>query len=244
MHQYGYAQKGIDWLNPKSKKTDRDNQSTEILFIEQCHKFLTEGGYLAIVVPDGVLTNSSLQYVRDGLEEKFRIVAVISMPQTAFQATGAGVKSSVMFLKKHTAKMTETIQNQKIGLQDSIKEQSDFLTQLQTLDKQKKQQIKELTGFDNSENLQGKKLTESDSFKEWRKQLNGEYKDKIDDIKEILSEQYTEQKQQLLEDYSIFMAIAEDIGYDATGKPTNNNELDLISRELELFIEAIEKGEV
>jgi type I restriction enzyme M protein len=35
------------------------------------------------------------------LEEMYRIVAVVSMPQTAFSATGAGVKSSVLFLRKH-----------------------------------------------------------------------------------------------------------------------------------------------
>jgi restriction endonuclease S subunit len=38
------------------------------------------------------------------------------------------------------------------------------------------------------------------------------------------------------------MAIAEDIGYDATGKLTNNNELDFIGRELARFIESIESG--
>jgi type I restriction enzyme M protein len=243
MHQYGYAQKDIDWLNPKSKQSARDNQSTEILFIEQCHKFLTEGGYLAIVVPDGILTNSSLQYVRDGIEEKFRIVAVVSMPQTAFQATGAGVKSSVMFLKKHTVKMTEAIQNKKTGLQDQLKEQTQYFAQLQLLDKQKNKQLKDLTGFDNPENLQGNALTDSESFKEWKKQLNEEYKEKVDAIKEALTEQYNEQKQHILDDYPIFMAIAEDIGYDAAGKRTNNNELDLIGSELARFIKAIEKGE-
>ncbi len=244
MHQYGYAQKGIDWLNPKSKQLDRDNQSTEILFIEQCHKFLTAGGYLAIVVPDGILTNSSLQYVRDGIEEKFRIVAVVSMPQTAFQATGAGVKSSVLFLKKHTAEMTEAIQHKKISLQDKLKEQNNFLKQLQALEKQKTQQIKALKGFDNPEGLQGKALTDSENYKAWKQLVNAEYKEKADAIKETLTEQYIEQKQQLLDDYPIFMAIAEDIGYDATGKPTNNNELDLIGNELARFIAAIEKGEV
>jgi type I restriction enzyme M protein len=71
------------------------------LFLEQCHKFLVEHGYLAVVIPDGILTNSSLQYVRDNIEEMYRIVAVVSMPQTAFSATGAGVKSSVLFLRKH-----------------------------------------------------------------------------------------------------------------------------------------------
>jgi len=244
MHQYGYAIKDIDWLNPKSKQAARDSQNTEILFIEQCHKFLAEGGYLAIVIPDGILTNSSLQYVRDGIEEKYRIVAVVSMPQTAFQATGAGVKSSVMFLKKHTAEATEQIKNQKTELQDSIKENNDYLKKLQKIDKDKKQHIKDLKGFDNTEGLEGKALTQSDAYKEWKKEVNAEYKEKVDELKETLSEQYLEQKQTTLEDYPIFMAIAEDIGYDATGKPTNNNELEIISKELSRFIEALEKGEV
>ena len=242
MHQYGYALKKVDWLNPKSKETSRDNQSTEILFIEQSHKFLAEGGYLAIVIPDGVLTNSSLQYVRDGIEEKYRIVAVVSLPQTAFQSTGAGVKSSVLFLKKHKVEMTETIQNQKIGLQDNIKEKNNYLRRLQQIDKEKKQHIKELKGFDNPEGLERKALTQSENYKEWKKEVNAEYKEKIDTLKETLSEQYLEQKQKILVDYPIFMAIAEDIGYDATGKPTNNNELDVIKTELQRFIAHIEKS--
>lgn len=114
MNQYGFALKSEDWLNPKSRSTPRETQNTEILFIEQCHQFLVEGGYLAIVVPDGVLTNSSLQYVRDGVEDRYRIVAVVSLPQTAFQATGAGVKSSVLFLRKHSQSKTEKIQGQKL----------------------------------------------------------------------------------------------------------------------------------
>ena len=95
MHQYNLAVKEVDWLNTTAsgKAALRDSQSTEVLFLEQCHKFLTEHGYLAIVIPDGILTNSSLQYVRDNIEEMYRIVAVVSMPQTAFSATGAGVKS-------------------------------------------------------------------------------------------------------------------------------------------------------
>jgi len=43
-------------------------------------------------------------------------------------------------------------------------------------------------------------------------------------------------------DYEIFMAIAEDIGYDATNRPTKNNELELIGPELARFIEAIEEA--
>ena len=100
LHQYRLATRDVDWLNPKSKAAERPGQDTEILFIEQCWHYLAEGGYLAIVIPDGILTNSSLQYVRDAIEEIFRIVAVVSLPQTAFTATGAGVKSSILFLRK------------------------------------------------------------------------------------------------------------------------------------------------
>jgi len=93
LHQYRLATRDVDWLNPKSKAAERPGQDTEILFIEQNWHYLAEGGYLAIVIPDGILTNSSLQYVRDEIEDLFRIVAVVSLPQTAFTATGAGVKS-------------------------------------------------------------------------------------------------------------------------------------------------------
>ena len=92
MNQYRLATRDVDWLNPKSKASERPGQDTEILFIEQCWNYLTEGGYLAVVIPDGILTNSSLQYVRDEIEDIYRIVAVDSLPQTAFTNTGAGVK--------------------------------------------------------------------------------------------------------------------------------------------------------
>ena len=243
LNKYRFALKGVDWLNPKSKESLRDNQNTEILFIEQCYNFLREGGYLAIVLPDGILTNSSLQYIRDGIEEKFRIVAVVSMPQTAFQATGAGVKSSVLFLKKHNFKTTEKIQKQKMKLQDEIKSKNDFIKQLRQIENEKKQHIKELRGFDNSEGLINKILLQSETFKEWKNEVNAEYKEKIDALKEALNEQSLEDNQKSLEDYDIFMAIAEDIGYDAAGKPTNDNELDIIGTELAHFIEAIERGE-
>ena len=242
MHQYGFALKEVGWLNPKGKQTVRDRQSTEILFIEQCHNFLTEGGYLAIVIPDGILTNSSLQYIRDGIEEKYRIVAVVSLPQTAFQATGAGVKSSVLFLKKYKEETTKQIRQRKIELQDNIKEKNDYLKQLQEIDKEKIQCIKDLKDFDNLEGLEGKALSQSESYKALRKQLDVEYKEKVDALKETLSQEYADQKPTVLDDYPIFMAIAEDIGYDATGKTTNNNELEVIGKELARFIEAIEEG--
>jgi type I restriction enzyme M protein len=78
----------------------RRRQNTEILFIERCLDYLRPGGKMGIVLPDGVLTNSSLQYVRDFITERAQILAVVSLPQTAFTHYGAGVKASLLFLRK------------------------------------------------------------------------------------------------------------------------------------------------
>lgn len=77
------------------------SQKTEILFLERCFDFLKwKTGKLAIILPDGILTNSSLQYVRDYIEGHFQILAIVSLPQTAFSHYGAGVKTSILFLRK------------------------------------------------------------------------------------------------------------------------------------------------
>ncbi|KUG25516.1 type i restriction-modification system, dna-methyltransferase subunit m / s [hydrocarbon metagenome] len=85
----------------KNNGKERKNQKTEILFIERCIQFLKPGtGKMAIVLPDGILTNSSLQYVRDFILEHTQLIAVVSLPQTAFTHYGAGVKSSLVFVRK------------------------------------------------------------------------------------------------------------------------------------------------
>ena len=79
---------------------ERAAQSTEVLFIERCFEYLKEGGRMAIVLPDGILTNATLQYVRDFIMNNFKINAIVSIPQTAFSHYGAGVKCSLLFLTK------------------------------------------------------------------------------------------------------------------------------------------------
>lgn len=88
----------------------KTNQKTEILFIERCIDFLKPGsGRMGIVLPDGILTNSSLQYVRDFIMERCKIEAVVSLPQFAFSHYGAGVKSSLMFVRRKG--QNETLNN-------------------------------------------------------------------------------------------------------------------------------------
>lgn len=88
-------------LDAKGRKKARKNQSSEILFIERIWEFLKPGtGKAAIVLPDGVLTNSSSQYVRDFIIERFQLLAIVSLPQCAFAHFGAGVKASLIFVRK------------------------------------------------------------------------------------------------------------------------------------------------
>ena len=79
----------------------RSNIKTEILFLERVHTFLKPGtGRAAVVLPDGMLTNSSLQGVRHWLLNHFQLLAVVSLPQFAFSHYDAGVKASIVFLRR------------------------------------------------------------------------------------------------------------------------------------------------
>lgn len=78
----------------------RTSVKTEIIYCERVWQLLKPGGQAGVVLPDGLLTNASLQGVRDWILERFKVLAVVSLPQFAFAHFGAGVKSSVVFLEK------------------------------------------------------------------------------------------------------------------------------------------------
>lgn len=245
LHQYKLGNKDVSWLDLKNSAVKgRTNQSTEVLFIEQCYNFLKEGGYLAIVIPDGILTNSSLQDIRNQIEEWYRIVAVVSMPQTAFSHTGAGVKSSVLVLRKWSNDTTERINSQKTLIAERIKKEHKYRKTVNAIEAKKKNIIKNLTGFENTTGETDlKKLKKTDEYKTWKTEISAEFRQQINDLKEELEDIYLETKQNELPDYPIFMAIAEDIGYDATGRDTGTNELEDIGTELSKFIVHINKNE-
>ena len=238
---YQLGKKEEDWLAVATPpQNTRDGQSTEVLFIEQDYKFLKEGGYLAIVLPDGILTNSSMQYVRTQIEDWFRIVAVVSMPQTAFMANGAGVKSSVLFLKKWTKKESEQLVNTKKSIECRLLSDKGYLTQRQTWDKEIKQKQKEKANeIKSKQKISATDVKKTEEYKSWNADLLAEYATKVEELKSTLTEAYQQAKQRELTDYPIFMAIAENIGYDATGKKTAVNELDIIGEELKKFINSI-----
>lgn len=290
VEDYALGCKEVDWIDAKLnnvnllQKNPRDQQSSEVLFLEQCHRFLKAGGYLAMVIPDSILTNSSMQYVRDWVEEHWRIVAVVSLPQFAFAANGAGVKSSVLFLKKYGEATTAALQKLKAQAQDAWFARADGGLALEALLEDKKTALKRGDGVIQSieENLVAKldalavqyrpiaddtaqqrkakaaalrgaekdlkagakaeieAHKETAAYASWRQATSDEFNERIANVKEALQEGFLAEVKAKLDDYAIFMAIAEDIGYDATGRPTANNELDAIAGELARFIGHIE----
>jgi len=107
--QLGYKWKRED--DGRWTKTNKvlDGQIPEILFIERSLQLLGEGGRMAIVLPNGTLNNSSLEYVREFIKQHSRILAVISLPVGTFMSAGANPQPSVLFLQKLSRENTEKL---------------------------------------------------------------------------------------------------------------------------------------
>ncbi len=95
LRQYDFAKKDSK-IKPKMER--------HILFIERSLDALRPGGRMAIVLPQGVLNNTNMEYIREWLFKKARILAVVGLDVNTFKlpapAKGAGVKTSILFLRK------------------------------------------------------------------------------------------------------------------------------------------------
>jgi len=118
-----------------------------------------------------------------------------------------------------------------------------FIETVEKWEKEKIVAIKKVEDEAKKKNPKSSKKEIGESSKEEKGKLQTAFTDKVNLLREELAEKYLAAKQQVLDDYPIFMAIAEDIGYDATGRNTGNNELIEISKELSKFITHINKTE-
>lgn len=94
---------GYKWEkeNDKWVKTDTidSSRTPDILFIERCLQLLKPGGRMAIVLPDGILGNDGLEFVRQYILEKSYVVGIIDLPVETFLPS-VDTKTSVLILKK------------------------------------------------------------------------------------------------------------------------------------------------
>ena len=236
LSNYNLSVREVDWLNPKSKAAQRPGVPSEVLFMEQCWHFLDEGGYLAIVIPDGILTNASMQYVRNWLIDKFRILAVVSLPQATFMSTGAGVKSSVLFLRKRKITQSDRLREAKKTLQSDIASKGRLVERLAAIERAKKSAIAALNKKEEFAELSPKERKADPAYQAVSAQISADAEKESDKIREELANQYASRIEDIMPDEDVFMAIAEDIGFDATGKSTKVNELEGIGVALAQFI--------
>lgn len=90
LRQYEFGKKNGKLVN----KVER-----HILFIERALEFVKPAGRIAIVLPQGVLNNTNMEYIREWLFDKARILAVVGLHVNTFKPH-TGTKTSVLFLQK------------------------------------------------------------------------------------------------------------------------------------------------
>ena len=86
-------------ITNKGAENKRTAIPPEQLFIERCLDFLKPGGYLGIVLPDSILSNPGLTWLREYIFEETYIIASIDLPVETFQPY-TGTQTSVLLLKK------------------------------------------------------------------------------------------------------------------------------------------------
>lgn len=94
-------------LDNDTKKTVKkdfmfgDKKNSENLFIERWYQLLRENGRLAAVLPESVFDTTENKYIRLFLYKYFKIKAVVSLPQLAFEPY-TSTKTSILFAQKKT----------------------------------------------------------------------------------------------------------------------------------------------
>lgn len=92
------AEQGASYSNVTSKEAE--SMPIEVLFIERFIQLCKDGGWIAVIIPDGILANSNMYYVREFISENTKVEAIVSLPRDAFKHVGTSAKTSILFLKK------------------------------------------------------------------------------------------------------------------------------------------------
>ncbi len=87
-------------LHTINSSSVRESLPPEQLFIERCLNFLKPGGIMGVVLPDSILSNPGLEWLREWLLDEASILASIDLPVETFQPH-TGTQTSVLILQKN-----------------------------------------------------------------------------------------------------------------------------------------------
>lgn len=96
----------IDLDNETKKTVDKNflfgsKKNSENLFIERWYQLLKENGRFGAVLPESVFDTTENKYIRLFLYKYFKVKAVVSLPQLAFEPY-TSTKTSILFAQKKT----------------------------------------------------------------------------------------------------------------------------------------------
>lgn len=86
-------------LRSYGAKKPSNSLPPEQLYIERCLNFLKPGGYMGIVLPDSILSNPGLDWIREWIIKKAYLIASIDLPVETFEPH-TGTQTSILILKK------------------------------------------------------------------------------------------------------------------------------------------------
>ena len=75
-------------------------QQSEVVFVEQCMKYLKPGGMLGIVLPRSVVTNASLHFARQAFNKLGYLETIVTLPPETFAYSGTQTNTVVLFLRR------------------------------------------------------------------------------------------------------------------------------------------------
>lgn len=87
-------------------------QQSEVVFVEQCIKYLKPGGLLGIILPKSVVTNSSLQVARFAINTLGYLETIVNLPPETFCESGTQTNTVILFIRRYKTNFekTETIE--------------------------------------------------------------------------------------------------------------------------------------
>lgn len=85
---------------PKGYNLGPQCDRLEWYFVELAYRSLKPGGLLALLVPDGILSNSKDMKLRQWFIQNAWYRATISLPAETFKTSGTGCKTSIMIIQK------------------------------------------------------------------------------------------------------------------------------------------------
>lgn len=185
-------------------KTEKSKIKTELLFIERCLDLLTPGGRMGIVLPEGVYNNPSLAYVRQFVEDRAYLKAVVSLSQETFISSGASVKASLLFLQKYTDEEKGRFDKTYAAAKSEI--ETEYADEIAKETQRLEDAIAKVK--ENKDAASRKALQKE--LKAYLKQMEGK---KAAESRQLLKERF---------DYPIFMYEAEKVGISATGEEDQN----------------------